>query len=110
MEKEITIALIAAGSAVVSSGIVQFFFDRADKKHSIITKLDKIIEEQKKTEKDQLRTQLLVMMNLMPHNHDEIMVLAERYFGELKGDWFYSSLFNKWMKDNNIEKPIWFNK
>ena len=96
--------------AVMSSGLIQFLITRADKKKEdpIEAKLDKIIAEQKKSEKDQLRTQLLVMMNLMPQNHEEIMQLAQRYFNELKGDWFYSSLFAKWIKDNNIEKPIWF--
>ena len=93
--------------ALLSSGLIQFFINRFDKKNE---KLDKIISEQKKTEKDQLRTQLLVMMSLMPSNHAEIMQLAQRYFDELKGDWFYSSLFAKWIKDNNIERPIWFQK
>lgn len=93
--------------ALLSSGLIQFFINRFDKKNE---KLDKIISEQKKTEKDQLRTQLLVMMSLMPSNHAEIMQLAQRYFDELKGDWFYSSLFAKWIKDNNIERPIWFKK
>lgn len=93
--------------ALLSSGLIQFFINRFDKKNE---KLDKIISEQKKTEKDQLRTQLLVMMSLMPSNHAEIMQLAQRYFDELKGDWFYSSLFAKWIKENKIEKPIWFQK
>ena len=91
--------------AVLSSGLIQFFINRFDSKND---KLDKIISEQKKNEKDGLRTQLLVMMTLMPNSHEEIMQLAQRYFGELKGDWFYSSLFAKWIKDNKIEKPIWF--
>jgi hypothetical protein len=46
----------------------------------------------------------------MPTNQAEIMQLAQRYFDELKGDWFYSSLFARWIKENNIEKPIWFKK
>lgn len=98
--------------AVLSSGLIQFLITRADKKKEspIEEKLDKIISEQKKSEKDQLRTQLLVMMSLLPNQHEEIMQLAQRYFEELKGDWFYSSLFAKWIKDNNIERPIWFKK
>lgn len=96
--------------ALLGSGLIQFLITRADKKkdNPIEEKLDKIISEQKKNEKDQLRTQLLVMMSLMPDSHAEIMQLAQRYFGDLKGDWFYSSLFAKWLKDNKIEKPIWF--
>lgn len=102
---------------ILGSGLIQFFVTRADnkKKESIEeklqpigAKLDKLLSEQKKNEKDNLRTQLLVMMTVMPHDHHEIMTLAERYFGQLKGDWFYSSLFNKWLAENNIEKPTWF--
>ena len=93
--------------ALLSSGLIQFLISRFDSKND---KLDKIISEQKKTEKDQLRTQLLVMMSLMPSNQAEIMQLAQRYFDELKGDWFYSSLFAKWIKENKIERPIWFKK
>ena len=105
--------------AVLGSGIIQFLITRHDnsKKESIesklepiVVKLDKIIAEQKTSEKDALRTQLLVMMTTLPNNHEEIMTLAQRYFGQLKGDWFYSSLFAKWLKENDIEKPIWFDK
>lgn len=112
MDKAFTIIL-----AVLSSGLVQFFVTRKDnqkkenideKLEPIGQKLDKLLNEQKKNEKDNLRTQLLVMMTVMPNDHHEIMTLAERYFGQLKGDWFYSSLFNKWLKENEIEKPTWF--
>ena len=109
MSQETIIAVIGA---VLGSGLIQFLITRHDnnKANPIEKKIDKILEEQKKTEKDNLRTQLLVMMNMMPNNHEEIMTLAERYFKELKGDWFYSSLFSKWLKDNNVEKPLWFEK
>lgn len=109
MSQETILAVIGA---VMGSGLIQFLITRHDnnKANPIEKKIDKILEEQKKTEKDNLRTQLLVMMNVMPNNHEEIMTLAERYFKELKGDWFYSSLFSKWLKDNNVEKPLWFEK
>ena len=111
--------LVAIVSLLLGNGIIQFLINRHDnlKKENIDEKLkpleskiDKILDEQKKSEKDNLRTQLLVMMNMMPNNHSEILTLAERYFGDLKGDWFYSSLFARWLKDNDIEKPIWFDK
>lgn len=104
---------------LLGSGLIQFFVTRADNKKKdnmdeklkpIASKLDKLLDEQKKNEKDNLRTQLLVMMTVMPNDHSEILTLAERYFGQLKGDWFYSSLFAKWLKENNIEKPLWFDK
>lgn len=105
--------------ALCGNGLIQYLLTRKDnlKKESIESKLqpisdkiDKLLSEQKKTEKDNLRTQLLVMMNMMPNNQEEIMTCAERYFKQLEGDWFYSSLFAKYLKENNIENPIWFNK
>jgi len=104
--------------ALCGNGLIQYLLTRKDeqKKESIENKLspieekiDKILNEQRKSEKDNLRTQLLVMMNLMADNKEEIMTCAERYFKDLKGDWFYSSLFAKYLKENNIEPPIWFN-
>ena len=104
--------------ALCGNGLIQYLLTRKDnlKKESIESKLqpisdkiDKLLNEQKKTEKDNLRTQLLVMMNMMPNNQEEIMTCAERYFKQLEGDWFYSSLFAKYLKENNIEPPIWFN-
>lgn len=104
--------------ALCGNGLIQYLLTRKDnlKKESIESKLqpiesklDKLLVETRKTEKDNLRTQLLVMMNMMPNNQEEIMTCAERYFKQLEGDWFYSSLFAKYLKENNIEPPIWFN-
>lgn len=111
--------IVGAICTLLGSGLIQFLITRHDsqKKDNIDTKLqpisekiDKLLSEQKKGEKDNLRTQLLVMMTVLPDNHEEIMTLAQRYFGELKGDWFYSSLFAKWLKQNDIEKPFWFDE
>lgn len=79
--------IIAVTGAVLGSGLIQFLITRHDnnKAKPIEQKIDKILEEQKKSEKDNLRTQLLVMMNLMSDNKEEIMTCAERYFKELKG-------------------------
>lgn len=102
--------IVGLVGAILGSGLIQFLIKRSDEKKAnpIEAKIDKILEEQKRSEKDNLRTQLLVMMNLMSDNKEEIMTCAERYFKQLKGDWFYSSLFKKWLKDNDVEPPIWF--
>ena len=113
VEQIITLGIGIFG-AVFGNGFIQFWLNRKDKQKQesiesklqpIGEKIDKILNEQKKN----LRTQLLVMMNMMPNNQEEIMTCAERYFKQLEGDWFYSSLFNKYLKENNIEPPIWFN-
>ena len=78
--------IVAVVGAVLGSGLIQFLITRHDqnKAKPIEQKIDKILEEQKKSEKDNLRTQLLVMMNLMSDNKEEIMTCAERYFDGLK--------------------------
>ena len=53
-------------------------------------------------------------MNYYPEEKTEIMKLAEHYFkpksqGGLEGDWYMTGIFNKWLTDNNIGKPEWFN-
>ena len=117
MEVIIINGIISVLLACITSGLFQFLIKRADEKKKedisdklapVTQKLDKLLNEQTKNEKDNLRTQLLVMMTVMPNDHSEILTLAERYFGQLKGDWFYSSLFAKWLKENGIEKPFWF--
>ena len=75
MNQDVIIAVIGA---VLGSGLIQFLITRHDnnKAKPIEQKIDKILEEQKKSEKDNLRTQLLVMMNLMSDNKEEIMTCA----------------------------------
>ena len=88
--------------AVIGSNLIQFFVTRRDKKKGIQDQLIKL-------EKDSCRTQMLVMMSDYPEEKDEIMRLAEHYFGDLKGNWYLTSLFDGWLKDKGILKPSWFN-
>ena len=56
MNQDVIIAVIGA---VLGSGLIQFLITRHDnnKAKPIEQKIDKILEEQKKSEKDNLRTQ-----------------------------------------------------
>lgn len=70
--------------------------------------IQKVQEKQKISEKDELRTQLLMLIADYPHENSEIMKLSEHYFSDLNGNWYLTSLFNKWLEENNIAKPEWF--
>jgi ATP-dependent exoDNAse (exonuclease V) alpha subunit len=48
--------------------------------------VDKILELSKETRKDNVRIQLLMIMNHQPDNIDTILKIAEKYFIKLKGD------------------------
>lgn len=111
-----TILLSIMGSTGVAT-LIQFFINRADKRKDglkeINNRLDKIRKSQDQNERDLVRLQLILMMAVYPQQEHEIIMLAERYFSKppvgLGGDWYATSLFNKWLKTNNIAEPEWFN-
>lgn len=61
-----------------------------------------------KTEKDSVRTQLLVLMSDYPDNVTEIMGVAQHYFDDIGGNWYMTSMFNRWLEKEQIGKPDWF--
>ena len=81
----------------------QFLINRHDNKKNVKGKLTIL-------EKDVLRTQLLLLILMKPEESQEIMTVAEHYFKDLHGDWYMTSIFNKWLKSSNIAEPDWFNK
>ena len=107
MDKEIITTIVLA--ILASNGffaLVQFLITRWDTKKSIKGKLDHL-------EKDGLRTQLLLLLLMMPDETKEILTLAEHYFRKppygLGGNWYMTSLFDKWIVQHNSGiKPEWF--
>lgn len=100
----ITIIVAVVGSNALF-GFIQFLLNRRDKRKNIT---DKITDQLSRQEKDILRTQLLVLIALRPKEQQEILMVAEHYFGDLKGDWYMTSLFNRWLLDSDIASPDWF--
>ena len=85
--------------------LLQFLITRWDTKKNLKGSL-------KKLEKDGLRTQLLLLLLIQPDEQTEILTLAERYFKKppqgLGGNWYMTSLFKKWLEENKVGKPEWF--
>lgn len=71
----------------------------------ILNKLEKQDEELHEIRLDTTRTQLIMLMEHQPHNHDTIIKVAERYFVALEGDWYLTSLFKDWAKSEGIAIP-----
>ena len=67
--------------------------------------IDKILELSKETRKDNVRIQLLMIMEHQPENVDTILKIAEKYFIKLKGDWYMTNEFSKWAKEHNVTIP-----
>lgn len=106
---EIIMGLIGGGSlAAIITSIFSLWQNRKNKQDEILDRLGKIKEEQEKTEKDALRTQLLVLIAYYPGDKTEILTAAQRYFDDLRGDWYMTPIFNKWLLNNDIGRPEWF--
>lgn len=99
-EDILQIILVVLGSSGFCE-LIRIVLGRWSSKSEIKKRLDKL-------EKDTVRTQLMTLMHDYPHRLDEIMEVAHHYFIDLKGNWFMTSLFTQWLKDNNIDKPDWF--
>lgn len=110
------IALIVV-SGLFSSGafaLIEFFVRRYDEKKGtakeIKDRLEHLDKEQKKSEKDHCRTQLLLMLSDYPTEIQEILILGERYFSDLHGNWYMYGMYQRWLEQNHIKAPIWFEK
>ena len=84
---------------------LQFLITRQDTKKNIKGKLNVL-------EKDVLRTQLLLLILMKPEEQQEILTIAEHYFAKppegLGGNWYMTSIFNKWLTEKKIAEPEWF--
>lgn len=122
MQETVLIAVISALTSGGCLAFVQFLITRRDKKkdeesgvsaaieklNSRLESLEKEIKNKmRKQEKDSLRTQLLVMIIWRPTEKKEILTLGERYFKELRGNWYMTSIFNKWLEEQDVAKPEW---
>lgn len=96
-----TIVLAVIGSNALFA-FLQFLIGRHDTKKNIKGKLVVL-------EKDVLRTQLLLLILLKGEEKQEILTIAEHYFKDLHGDWYMTSIFNKWLKEKTLAEPEWFN-
>ena len=98
MTEAIIIGFIGSGAfASIVGAIINAFSSRKGVKSKL-----------KKIEKDSVRLQLLLLMSDYPDEKQEIMEAARYYFITLKGDWYLTSLFSKWLKQQKLERPDWF--
>ena len=79
-----------------------------DQLNKVEETLADIQEKQKISEKDALRTQLLLMISDYPDETMDILKLAEYYFSNLHGNWTATFVFNHWLEKRGIAKPSWF--
>lgn len=106
----VLIALISSNAlATVILAIITAISNRKGRLKKVEDELEEINQKLVKSEKDTLRTQLLLLISDYPDEKAEIMTLAQHYFRDLHGNWYLTSLFNKWLEKNELAKPEWFN-
>lgn len=71
----------------------------------LIDKIHSLEEQLREIRLDTTRTQLLMVMEHQPHNHDTILKIAERYFLSLSGDWWMTAEFTKWANREGVGIP-----
>lgn len=101
MSTAATIIVAVLGGLNITQLII-FLVNRHDSKKNVEGKLTTL-------EKDVLRTQLLLLILMRPLETQEIMTIAQHYFGQLHGDWYMTGIFNRWIEENSMAKPEWFN-
>lgn len=106
---DIIMAVVGCGLLnIIATAIINALGNRKSRLKAVETKLDEIEKKLTKTEKDELRTQLLLLLSDYPDNDEGIMTLAKHYFGDLHGNWYATSLFNTWLETRGKGKPEWF--
>ena len=108
MTENIILGILGGGNLIL---FIKFLIERHDKKVEKAEDKEKehIQGTFKKLEKDGLRTQLLLLILMKPEEVSEILTIAQRYFVDLKGNWYMTSIFAKWCDEHGLE-PDWFER
>ena len=69
-----------------------------------------ILNKLGKLERDECRTQMLLLMADYQTNVSELMRVAEHYFKDIGGDWYMTTMFREYLKSKDINEPYWFEK
>lgn len=107
---EIVYAILGSGAlATLVSGLINLYINRKGRLNEIENNQEEMKKWMRRSEKDAVRTQLLLLLSDFPEEVSEIMQLAQHYFVDIKGDWYMTSVFNRWLVAHDIAKPEWFN-
>lgn len=113
VEVVITIIVAVLGSNGLFA-LIQYMINRRDKHHEqlkdIKAEIDKLNQRFDELEKSQCRTNLLFLMDRHKEDTGEIMTVAKHYFDDLNGDWYMTPIFKKYLQEQDLPEPVWYNK
>lgn len=112
---DILIAVIGSGTLGI---LITKIFDLISERNKLKAKqkedqeklqneLSEIKAAVKLNEKDNIRTQLMVMIKDYPYETNDILRLGEHYFKDLKGNWVLTDIFGSWATGHGVIVP-WF--
>lgn len=103
--------IVALVIAVVSSNffveIARYIIGKLGANNRLDERFNLLEKKLTKIEKDSVRSQLMNLIHDYPERKDEIMEVAQHYFTDLKGNWYMTSMFKDWLKEEKIEVPSW---
>lgn len=106
---------VLAGAVVLFSGWmlddhIKKFDETNEENEKRFDRIDeclKVIKEHSlETHKDTVRLQLLHLFQSQPENIDTILVLSEKYFCQLEGDWYLTNMFMSWAEKHGVNSDI----
>lgn len=102
-------ALASGGIGALIAGIFALINRHLDKKDApIAVQFEAVNKRLDKSEKDNVRMQLLLLISDYPTEHTEILEVAHHYFAEIGGDWYMTTIFNRWLAEYKVGAPEWF--
>lgn len=111
IEMFVAIIIAALGSSGLFS-LISHIIDRRsgkqDELKEIRAKLEKIETDVVDSRQDNIRLQLLNLIQHTPDRESEILTVAKKYFDELDGNWYMESFFTEWAEEQNVSLPSWF--
>lgn len=113
---DIVIAIIGSGTlGILITKIFDLISERnklkekqREDQENVHKELAEIKAAVKLNEKDNLRTQLMVMIKDYPYETSDILRLGEHYFKDLNGNWVLTDIFGSWAAGQGVIVPTWF--
>lgn len=103
----LTTILVAVLGSNALLEIVRWLLGKNDSVKQLNERFDTLEKKLTKSEKDNVRMQLLFLLSDYPGRAEEIMEVAEHYFKDLEGNWFMTRIFKSWLEENKIDVPAW---
>lgn len=121
MSEAIIVAIIGGGAGFITAlftiGLKIYEIRKANKEKTLEERIKPVIVDAIRPTNDKLdamqvdvtRIRLLDLIRHEPTDAENILKVAKIYFGGMHGNTEASKQFDRWLKEQHIKKPEWFN-